>query len=298
MNLPRQFNYPSKISSLILSYDSNSGSLFFMQFDANSSTLLSREIRKICVQLSFRRSTAHLGSALSTVDIISVLYTMNLNFENHSSKDIKDIFLLSKGHAALALYATLYKKGIISEDELFSYALEDSIYEEHPNHKIPTVPFPTGSLGHGLSLAAGIALGKKLNGELGKVFILMSDGECNEGTVWEASQFIHSKKLSNITVLVDHNKFQATGSTDETLGSISLREVFRSFGWNSIEINGHSHKAINYAVEASSGVDQPTAIICNTIKGKGISFMENNNNWHYRSPNETELSLAMKELYQ
>ncbi len=269
-----------------------------MQIDIKDSILLSRDIRQICVEMSFRRSTAHLGSALSTADIIGVLYTKYLKFNIHVLNHTKDIFLLSKGHAALALYATLYKKGVISEEDLYSYALENSIFEEHPNHKIPTVPFPTGSLGHGLSLAAGMALGKKLNGESGRVFVLMSDGECNEGTVWEASQFIHSKRISNITVLVDHNKFQATGSTDETLGSISLREVFQSFGWHSVEIDGHSHKNIYSAIEGSLSVDRPTAIVCNTIKGKGISFMENNNNWHYRSPNQSELSLAMKELLQ
>lgn len=262
----------------------------------NNSVELAKKIRIVSVTNSHRSSAAHLGSALSTADILAVLYSTFLNFDIGGVANSDNVFVLSKGHAAIALYAALHSLGLITDDDLASFAVSGSVFEEHPNHKIPTVPFPTGSLGHGLSLGAGMALGKKLSQKSGRVFVLMSDGECNEGTVWECVQFIFSKCIKNITLLIDHNKLQATGTTSETLGLISLSSTFKAFGWNALDIDGHSHREIENSIRVSQSSDLPTAIVCHTVKGKGISFMENDNNWHYKSPDKNEYEIALKEL--
>jgi transketolase len=262
----------------------------------NNSIELARQIRIVSVTNSHRASVAHLGSALSSSDILAVVHSNFLSFDEKGVESGNNVFVLSKGHAAIALYAALHSLGIITDYDLSSFATHGSVFEEHPNHKIPTVPFPTGSLGHGLSLSAGMALGKKLSRQSGRVFVLLSDGECNEGTVWESVQFILSKGIKNITLFVDHNKLQATGSTQETLGSISLSSTFKAFGWDAFDIDGHSHQELMDSIRRSQLSDSPTALICHTIKGKGISFMENDNNWHYKSPNDSEYSIAMREL--
>lgn len=263
------------------------------------SKILSREIKSICLKLSHAKQTAHLGSALSAADIIACIFSSHLRTDSSGTKKIlKDRFLLSKGHAASALYAALFHIGLITEKELWSYADAGSIFEEHPNHKIPGVDFPTGSLGHGLPLGCGMALGDKLLKNDKFTFVLMSDGECNEGTVWESAIFASAKALGNLVVLVDHNKFQATGPTSETFGSISLAQAFRGFGWTVFEVDGNSHNHINDCLTKSRMSNSPTVIVCNTKKGSGVSFMEGNNNWHYRAPNNEELTLALTELYE
>ena len=251
---------------------------------------LAKEIRKMVLQICHLKQTAHLGSALSVVDILTVLTSRYQREGNH--------ILLSKGHAALALYSCLFNLGYISETDLHSYSDKGSIFEEHPNHKVPTVPFATGSLGHGLPLGCGLAIGEKLKTSGKKVFVVMSDGECNEGTVWEAAQFAKAKCLDNLTVLVDHNKLQATGRTSETLSDISVARVFAGFGWNVAEVDGHSHDSISTSLESKLNNGNPNAVICHTRKGYGVSFMEDDNNWHYRAPNEVELAKALEELSQ
>jgi len=259
---------------------------------------LRREIKSICLQLSHAKQTAHLASALSAADIIACVFACHLKIDTSGARPVlKDKFILSKGHSASALYAALFHTGLITAEELWSYADSGSVFEEHPNHKIPGVDFPTGSLGHGLPLGCGMALGNKIRNQDIFTFVLLSDGECNEGTVWESAIFASSKKLGNLIALVDHNKYQATGPTTESFGSISLAQAFGGFGWNVFEANGNSHKELDDCLVSAKSGDSPSVIICHTLKGSGVSFMEGDNNWHYRAPNAEELRLALAELY-
>jgi transketolase len=257
----------------------------------------SKEARRLCLQLCYQKRTAHLGSALSVIEVISHIFNLELEYDSNANTFRNDShFILSKGHSALALYSVLYLKGIISSSDLESYATHGSIFEEHPTKGIPSVDFPTGSLGHGLPIACGVALGNKLQGNNGEVFVLMSDGECNEGSVWEAAQFAVSKNLNSLIVFVDHNKWQATGRTTESLGSVNLKKAFEGFNWHVSEIDGHNFQEIAEAIDLARKEYRPSIIVAHTIKGAGISFMEDDNNWHYRSPNEDELERALREL--
>ena len=259
---------------------------------------ISNELRYQLVELSHDCKTAHLGSALSCVDILVVLYKelLNVDPENPLSPE-RDRFILSKGHAANALYAILAKCDFFSEELLETIGISRSKLEEHPGaFSVPGVEIASGSLGHGLPIGLGMAAAAKLNKQNYQVFVLMSDGECNEGSVWEAAMFAAGHAISNITVLIDFNKWQATDRSCEVMALEPLAEKWHSFGWNAIEVDGHDHEAVFQA--ASSGLDhnKPTAIICHTVKGKGISFMEDDNNWHYRIPTKEEVFLAKKEL--
>lgn len=266
---------------------------------ALDSEILSRKIKTQCLKLSHSKQTAHLASALSAADLIACIFSGHIRQDSNSGERMSiDRFILSKGHAASALYAALFYLGRISEEQLWSYSEPGSVFEEHPNHKIPGVDFPTGSLGHGLPLAAGMALGDKIKKRNSFTFVLMSDGECNEGTVWESAIFASTKKLNNLIALVDHNKFQATGPTTESFGSISLAEAFRGFGWNVLEAAGKNHKSLNDALIQAKSAKAPSVIVCHTLKGSGISFMEGDNNWHYKAPNQRELELALAELHE
>lgn len=254
-------------------------------------------IRKKILDSTHKHQTAHLGSSLSTVEILSILFNIQLQaFDPKTYGPNSDQFILSKGHAAVALYACLLEKGFISKEDFDSYCEPGSYFEEHPNFNIPTVLCATGSLGHGLPFACGFALSNQFLQNNQKVFVLMSDGECNEGTVWESAQFAYTKNLNNIIVLIDHNKLQATGSIKETIGNLNLSKMFGSFGWDTYEIDGHNLIEINETIKEARNNLNPTIIVCNTIKGKGISFMESDNNWHYRAPNEVELKMAYEEL--
>lgn len=257
----------------------------------------SAKLRKRILDLSHIHQTAHLGSSLSIVEILTVLFNYQLkDFSPSNYGPSSDQFILSKGHAAVALYACLLEKGFISNADFDSYCSPGSNFEEHPNFNIPTVLCATGSLGHGLPFACGLALSYKYTSSKQKVFVLMSDGECNEGTVWESAQFAYAKKLNNVIALIDHNKLQATGSVEETIGNLKLARMFESFGWDTYEIDGHDLDQIYQTIEKARRNENPSVIVCNTIKGKGISFMESDNNWHYRAPNEAELKLAHEEL--
>lgn len=270
-------------------------SVKFSDSDSNELTTFASDVRRLVLEICHRKQTAHLGSALSVVEILTFLTTKFMGSASNRVSN-SDSVILSKGHAALTLYSCLYKLGHLSIDDLNSYSDFGSIFEEHPNHKVPTVPFATGSLGHGLPLGCGLALGNKLKGSEKKTFVVMSDGECNEGTVWEAVQFAKAKSLTNLLVLVDHNKFQATGNVTETLSDISLAKAFSGFGWNVSEADGQNFHSISSALEMAMDNKNPGAVICHTRKGAGITFMENDNNWHYRAPNENELIAALREL--
>lgn len=256
-----------------------------------------KNLRRDILELTFKHQNAHLGSCLSTVEIIATLFKIHLEDFTPKTYSIEsDQFILSKGHAAVALYSALKQSNFITDDDFNSFREIGSVFEEHPNFSIPTVLCATGSLGHGLPFANGLALAKKFKSNKKRIYVLMSDGECNEGTVWESAQFAYAKNLNNIVVLIDHNKLQATGSIAESLGDLSLTKMFASFGWNSLEVDGHNLKDLNYALLNSKNSNSPTAIICNTIKGKGVSFMENDNNWHYRAPNKEEMESALAEI--
>jgi transketolase len=232
------------------------------------------------------------------MDILVTLYFskhgLPKNINNH--KNIKDTFILSKGHAAPALYVILNKKKLISNQSLKNYSKPGSKLEEHPNSKINGVLVSSGSLGHGLSLSAGFSVADKINKKKNFHYLIMSDGECNEGSVWEAAMFITGKKLKNILTFIDCNQWQATDKTNNILKFEPIADKWKSFGWKVKEIDGHNLKSIETTLKNFKKNPVPTAVICRTIKGKGVKFMENNNLWHYRSPNKDELLRAKKEL--
>ena len=248
------------------------------------------------IKLSNSANTPHLASALSCIDIITVIYNDILKINLSNLKDLKrDHFILSKGHAATALYVTLKTFKFITKKQYDSYAKEDSYLEEHPSPKIRGVEAATGSLGHGLPIGCGISLAKKIKKIKSNVYVLLGDGECNEGSIWEAALFASAKKLNNLICVVDANKLQGIGKTNEILSVTALDKKFKSFGWDTIVIDGHDHSRLKKELSKNNS-KKPKMIIANTIKGKGISFMENDNNWHYRIPNKQEVLRAKKEL--
>jgi transketolase len=262
------------------------------------STKLAAQFRARVVEMSHEAKAAHLASALSCMDIVTVLYhsVLRLDPKQPKWKD-RDRFILSKGHAASALYVALAYKGFLSESDLKTYGEAGSLLEEHPSPKLPGVEAATGSLGHGLPFGCGISLAARIQGQSYRTFVLMSDGECNEGSVWEAAMFAAANRLGHLCAFVDFNKWQATGRSREVLALDPLADKFRSFGWAVTEIDGHDHRQIAEAVKGVS-IDQqkPTMVVAHTVKGKGVSFMEDDNNWHYRIPTSDEVEMARKEL--
>ena len=260
---------------------------------------IAARIRGKLVEVSSRCRTAHLGSAMSCADIMSLMYWSVLNLDPAAPGDPdRDRFILSKGHAATALYAALGMRGFFSLDLLDGHGEPGNCLEEHPGPGCaPGVEAATGSLGHGLPMGAGLALGARLTGRQFRVFCLMSDGECNEGSVWEAAMFAPKHKLDNLCVLVDFNKWQATGRSCEVMALEPLADKWKAFGWNTHEVDGHDIEQLSRILSGFPSPDgRPTAIVAHTIKGKGVSFMEDDNNWHYRIPSEDEVAMAKKEL--
>ena len=256
---------------------------------------LSRKLRyKIC-EMSFKAKAAHLASSLSCIDLIISIYFGNMFKFNTSKANSNDRFVLSKGHAAAALYSVLAEKKIIPKSKLSQYAKNNSNYEEHPNFKIKGIDCSTGSLGHGLSFGIGISISKNLLNKKGNILVLMSDGECNEGSVWEAAGFATAQNLSNLIVLIDSNNWQATGRSNEIFGG-DLKKKWNAFGWKTLSINGHNYFQILRSLKIAKKSKKPCAIIANTVKGKGIKFMEDDNNWHYRIPKQDELKYIKKIL--
>ena len=250
---------------------------------------LIKNILKIAVEGG--SSAAHLGGALSSVDIITSLFfsIMNYNLNNYNNEK-RDRFILSKGHACLVLYSELLEKKIINWDQVSKFEKDNSDFPGHPVKNLDIgIEFSTGSLGMGIGLAIGVALGLRQKKHTNKIFVLLGDGECNEGSVWEGLMTINHHKLKNITIIVDKNNFQQTGKTEEIITNSNLKEKFKSFGINTKEIDGHSLKEINSAFLNSIKSDEPSAIIANTIKGHGVKLFENDNKWHH--------SILTKELY-
>jgi transketolase len=265
----------------------------------NNLKLLAKNVRLNILRCSYECGGAtHLGGSLSIVEILTVLYGQIMNISKHNFSDPEaDSFILSKGHAALALYAILYEKGFISKDDLLSFKKNGTKFIAHPvrNLKIG-IESTNGSLGHGLSIASGIALSAKKFEKKKIVFTLLGDGECNEGSVWEAAMFASHFKLDNLVAIIDKNGFQSDGSTDMTMNTSSLFEKWKSFGWNAIELDGHNISSLINEIEGRKINMKPTVIIAKTIKGKGVSFMENNNLWHHARLTENFYNNAVEEI--
>lgn len=251
-----------------------------------TSEQLAWKIRRHGIEMTHLSGGSHIGAVLSVADIIGVLYADILHFRADEPKwDCRDRFILSKGHAGAAIYAALAECGFFPVEELKTHYQNGSRLSGHVSHHLTGVDFSTGSLGHGLSAGAGMALAAKQDGKGHRVFVVLGDGECNEGSVWEAAQLASFFRLSNLVAIVDHNQMQSLDFCDRTLSATSLAEKWRAFGWNVVEIDGHDHAAIRESL-ASYPQDKPTAIIAHTVKGKGVPFMEQDILWHYRFPHD------------
>jgi transketolase len=249
--------------------------------------------------MSHKAGTPHLGSSLSCVDILVAVYWGTLAIDPEEPQDPdRDRFILSKGHAASTLYATLAHRGFFPVEELSTFAEAGGKLAEQPSPGcMPGVEAATGSLGHGLSLGLGMALAGRIQGHSFRVFVAMSDGECNEGSVWEAAMFAPAHELDSVAVIIDYNKWQATGKSNDVMALRPLKQKWEAFGWSAYEVDGHDMGALVDAVRnVPDGSGKPVAIVAHTVKGKGISFMEDDNNWHYRSPDAGELLRARAEL--
>lgn len=256
-------------------------------------------LRYRIVKTSHESRTPHLGSCLSCVDLLVYFYwrVLNIDPSNPSAAD-RDRFILSKGHAAPALFQVLAERGFFPRSDLNSYGEDGSLFGEHPPtpEALTGIEAATGSLGHGLPMGLGMAIASGITKTPYSVYAVLSDGECNEGSVWEAALLAAAKNVANLTIAVDYNKWQATGRSNEVLGLAPLAEKWRSFGWCVSEIQGHDFAEIHQAVEEKKDDPRPKAIIANTVKGRGVSFMEDDNNWHYRIPTAEEVEMAAQEL--
>ncbi|MBF0304341.1 MAG: transketolase [Alphaproteobacteria bacterium] len=256
-------------------------------------------LRARIIETSHRTGTPHLASCLSCVDILTALYFEVLRLDP-ARPDLpgRDRFLLSKGHAAPALFQVLAMRGFYPESRLDTYGEDGGVFGEHPpaGGQVPGIEAATGSLGHGLPIGLGMALAARLAGRDNRVFVVLGDGECNEGSVWEAAMMAAAQRMDNLTIIVDYNKWQATGRSDEVLALAPLADKWRAFGWSAVEIDGHDMAAVVDALKRPPEAGRPTAIVAHTIKGRGVSFMEDDNNWHYRIPGKDEVLAARREL--
>ena len=247
----------------------------------------------------FNAKSGHPGGSLSCVDIVTYLYNNHMNVDPANPKDEnRDRFVLSKGHAAPALYSVLANRGYFPVEALKTLRKSDSMLQGHPSMKYtPGVDMCTGSLGQGISTACGMALGAKLSGKSFRVFTILGDGEIQEGQVWEAAMYASAKGLDNLVAVVDNNNLQIDGSVSEVNSPYPIPEKFKAFGWNVIEIDAHSFDEIDAAFNAAAEFKgKPTAIIANSVKGMGVSFMENQCSWHGTAPNAEQYEQAMTEL--
>jgi transketolase len=260
---------------------------------------ISRQIRGRVVEMSHRAKAPHLGSSLSVIDILVAAYWHALKIDPQNPSDpLRDRFILSKGHAAAAFYATLALRGFFPTAMLSQYNENGSRLPEQPAPgALPGVEAATGSLGHGLSLGVGMALAGRIQKQDYRVLVVLSDGECNEGSTWEAALYAPAQQLENLVVVVDFNKWQATGRSEEVTHLTPLRDKWTAFGWHTAEINGNDMAEVVAALDdAFANTGKPTAIVAHTIKGRGVSFMEDDNNWHYRIPTAEEVQAAHMEL--
>ena len=259
------------------------------------SVIRQKALRRDIVNMAAK--SGHVGVALSCVDIIATLYFDVMNTSLTDPTHLKDYFILSKGHGCMALYAVLARAGYFDPAILASYGTDGSILAEHPiAGAVPGIECATGSLGHGLAIAAGIAKGLKIQGLKAKVYVLLGDGECNEGSIWEAAGLAVSEELDNLVAIVDRNGLQACGRCDEIGKGIDLADCWRAFGWEVNLTDGHDCIGLADAFMHSNSTGRPRVVLCNTVKGKGIDFMENNLEWHYRPVRGHDKVEALKRL--
>jgi len=260
---------------------------------------LAAELRGQVIKMSHQSGAPHLGSSLSCLDILTAAYWTAVRIDPKNPQDPnRDRFILSKGHAAAALYAVLAKRSFFDAAWLDTFAQHGSHLAEQPSPNCaPGVELATGSLGHGLPVGLGMALSALVKKQTYRVFVVLSDGECNEGSVWEAALLAPALKLSHLAVVVDYNKWQATGRSEEVTSLAPLRAKWEAFGWHAIEVDGHDIAALAEALrEVPHPSGKPLAVIAHTVKGNGVSFMEDDNNWHYRIPKRDEVNRAFVEL--
>ena len=262
-------------------------------------------IRRHGVEMTHLSGGSHLGAILSVADIVATLYTDVLHYDpKHPKWEGRDRFILSKGHAGASIYAALAESGFFDVEELKTHYQNGSRLSGHVSHHLPGVDFSTGSLGHGLSAAAGIAYALKKDGRQERSFVVIGDGECNEGSVWEAALFANHFRLNNLCVIVDHNHMQSLDFNENTLEIEDFASKWKAFGWNVTEIDGNNHQELKEAFkkfDELNGVEphKPTVIIANTVKGYGIPFMQNDILWHYRFPHDGwEYDWAVTELHK
>lgn len=257
-------------------------------------TVTATHIRRIILEQSNRAHVGHIGSALSVADIVACLYDGVIRINSPDDQD-RDRFVLSKGHAALALYAALALKGIIPKTQLQSFCGDDSLLGVHPEYVVPGIDFSTGSLGQGLSMGAGAALAARLQQSNRKVYVLMSDAEINEGSVWEAAMFAAHHRLRNLCAIIDLNGQQALDYTKNVINIPNMVDRWRCFGWDAHEVDGHNVEAMKAKI-ASLDSDSPHMLIAKTTFGKGVSFMENQIKWHYWPMSDEEYTKAIAEV--
>lgn len=260
---------------------------------------IAKILRKDIVTMLTESASGHPGGSLSIVEILTTLYFNEMNINPEKPRDLeRDRFVLSKGHAAPALYSALARRGYFNTDELHTLRKIGSMLQGHPNmNDVPGVDMSTGSLGQGISAAVGMALAGKCDDKSYRVYSILGDGELEEGQVWEAAMCAAHYKLDNLTAFIDSNGLQIDGKCEDVMNPGPIDQKFKAFGWHVIEINGHDLEAIQKAIdEAKNTKGHPTAIVCHTVKGKGVSFMENQAGWHGTAPSKEQCEIAIKEI--
>jgi transketolase len=261
-----------------------------------SAHLAALQIRLTILEQAKRAGVGHIGSALSVADIIAALYSGGMDVSDPDAPN-RDRLVLSKGHAALALYAALHQRGWLTREELNTYCEDGSLLGVHPEHRLRGVDFSTGSLGHGLALGAGAALAARLQGSSRRVFVLLSDGECNEGSIWESAMFAAHQELSNLVVIIDMNGQQALGYTRHVLDLEPMDRRWDAFGWDARVVDGHDVKAMLQAFgDLDPVTGPPHVLVARTTFGRGVSFMENQIRWHYLPMSDQEYARAVDEV--
>ncbi|MCA9237174.1 MAG: transketolase, partial [Planctomycetales bacterium] len=283
-------NYPAKRELSLRSSMTNSLATADLQRKAV-------RLRRLLLQAITHAGAGHTGGSLSCVDILSVLYNRVLNVSPQRRDDpLRDRYVQSKGHSVEALYAVLADRGFFPESELDTLCRYQSAFVGHPTRKIPGIEMNTGALGHGLPICVGMALAGKLDDAPWRVFTLLGDGELAEGSNWEGAMSAAHHKLDNLTAILDHNTLQITGRTRDVCSNEPVDEKFRAFGWHVEEVDGHDFAALENVLSAANPLDQPKLVIANTVKGRGVSFMENVVKWHHGVPSDKEYAAALREF--